>query len=98
MELRGHSPNFHIHVSVSDLYISTIDLPVLLQELCGPILGIAHGHMNVKIDTETAEIPRKGTHEWDFCCSAPAENCKRGRNYHVLSRTQRHLNRLTLKL
>ena len=39
-ELRGHSPNFHIHVSVSDLYISTIDLPVLLQELCGPILGI----------------------------------------------------------
>jgi hypothetical protein len=29
-ELRGHSPNFHIHVSVSDLYIPTIDLPVLL--------------------------------------------------------------------
>ncbi len=23
-ELRGHSPNFHIHVSVSDLYIPTI--------------------------------------------------------------------------
>jgi hypothetical protein len=32
-ELRGHSPNFHIHVSVSDLYIPTIDLPILLQEL-----------------------------------------------------------------
>jgi hypothetical protein len=31
-ELRGHSPNFHIHVSVSDLYIPTIDLPILLQE------------------------------------------------------------------
>jgi hypothetical protein len=31
-ELRGLSPNFHIHVSVSDLYIPTIDLPVLLQE------------------------------------------------------------------
>ncbi len=25
-ELRGHSPNFHIHVSVSDLYIPTMDL------------------------------------------------------------------------
>jgi hypothetical protein len=26
------SPNFHIHVSVSDLYISRIGLPILLQE------------------------------------------------------------------
>ncbi len=32
-ELRGHSPNFHYHVSVSDLYIPTIDLPILLQEI-----------------------------------------------------------------
>jgi hypothetical protein len=31
-ELRGLSPNFHTHVFVSDLYISTIDLPILLQE------------------------------------------------------------------
>jgi hypothetical protein len=31
-ELRGHSPNFHIHVSVSDFYIPTIDLAILLQE------------------------------------------------------------------
>ncbi len=38
-EFRGHSPNFHIHVSVTDLYIPTIDLPILLQEICGPILG-----------------------------------------------------------
>jgi hypothetical protein len=30
--LRDHSPNFHIHVSVRDLYIPTIDLPSLLQE------------------------------------------------------------------
>jgi hypothetical protein len=36
-ELRGLSPNFHSHVSVSDLYITTlIDLPILLQERCGP--------------------------------------------------------------
>jgi hypothetical protein len=39
-ELRGHSPNFNIHVPVSDLHIPTIDLPILLQEICGPILGI----------------------------------------------------------
>ncbi len=40
-ELRGHSPNFHMHVSVSDLYISNIDLPILLQDIlvCGPILA-----------------------------------------------------------
>jgi hypothetical protein len=31
-ELRSLSSNFHIHVTVSDLYISTIGLPILLQE------------------------------------------------------------------
>jgi hypothetical protein len=39
-EYRGLSPNFHIHVSVSELYISTMGLPFLLEEICGPILGI----------------------------------------------------------
>jgi hypothetical protein len=39
-ELRGHSPNFHFHVSMSDLYFPMIDLPNLLQEICGPFLGI----------------------------------------------------------
>jgi hypothetical protein len=29
-----------LHVSVSDLYIPTTILPILLQEICGPILGI----------------------------------------------------------
>jgi hypothetical protein len=38
-ELRGHSPNFHIHVSVSDLNIPRMDLPIQLQEIRGPILG-----------------------------------------------------------
>ncbi len=33
-ELRYHSPNFHTHVSVSDLCIPTIDLPILLQKIC----------------------------------------------------------------
>jgi hypothetical protein len=39
-EYRGLSPNFHIYTSVSDLYISTINLPILLEEICRPILGI----------------------------------------------------------
>jgi hypothetical protein len=39
-EYRGLSPNFHIHVSVSDLYIPTMGLPVLLEEICRLIMGI----------------------------------------------------------
>jgi hypothetical protein len=37
-EYRGLSPNFHIHVSVSELYIPAIGLPFLQEEICGPIL------------------------------------------------------------
>jgi hypothetical protein len=33
-------PNFHIHVSVSELYISTMEMLFLLEEISGPILGI----------------------------------------------------------
>jgi hypothetical protein len=41
MKLRGVSPRFYIHVSVSDLYITTIGLPILLQEnIGGPIVRI----------------------------------------------------------
>jgi hypothetical protein len=39
-EYQGLSPNFHIHVSVSELYIPTRGLPVLLEEICRLILGI----------------------------------------------------------
>jgi hypothetical protein len=39
-EYRGLSPNFHIHVSVGELYIPTMGLPILLEEICGLILGI----------------------------------------------------------
>ncbi len=31
-ELLGLSPNFHIHVSVRDLYIPTIGPPIFLQQ------------------------------------------------------------------
>jgi hypothetical protein len=41
-ELRGLSPNFHIHVSVSESSIPTFSLPILLLEICGPILGIQY--------------------------------------------------------
>jgi hypothetical protein len=33
-EYRGLSPNFHIHASVSELYIPTTGLPILLEEIC----------------------------------------------------------------
>jgi hypothetical protein len=36
-EYRGLSPNFHIDVSVSELYIPTMELPFLLEEICGPM-------------------------------------------------------------
>jgi hypothetical protein len=40
MKLRGLSPNSYIHVSVSDLFIPTIGLPIVLQENRRPLVGI----------------------------------------------------------
>jgi hypothetical protein len=55
-ELRGLNPNVHIHVSVSDLYIPRIGLPILI---CGQNLGIYksnHRHLNVEIGTDAAQF------------------------------------------
>jgi hypothetical protein len=53
-ELRGLSPNFHIHVSVSDLCIPKIGPHIFLQRNrqtdCGK--KIARRNMNVDIGTE----------------------------------------------
>ncbi len=57
--MRALSPNFYIHVSVSDVYITTIGLPILLQENMWTDPGkiqIAHIHMNVEIGTEVAQL------------------------------------------
>jgi hypothetical protein len=48
-KLRCHSSNLHIHVSVSDIYIPTTDLPILLLEICVPILGIYKSLTNTRM-------------------------------------------------
>jgi hypothetical protein len=87
MEYRGLIPNFHIHVCVRELYIPRIGLPILLQEICGPILGL------YKSLTEKwmwnwdwgRAIPRKGMHKRDCRCSVVHSfrrcNKNSGKNY-----------------
>ncbi len=53
-ELRGLSPSFHIHVSVSDLYITMFGPPIFLQQnrqTHQRNTYIAHRNMNVGIGT-----------------------------------------------
>ena len=62
MKLRGLSTKFYIYVSVRDLYIPTIGLPILLQENMWTEpenIQISHRHMNVEIGTEAVHLPEK---------------------------------------
>ncbi len=75
-ELRGLSPSFQIHVSVSDLHMLRICLPILLlqccRKMCGPILGI-YKSPTVTLMWKFGLRPRNsflGIHKWDFRCSA----------------------------
>jgi hypothetical protein len=69
-ELRGHSPNFHIHVSVNVLYIPTIN------SSAGKYVDRSWEYINRSQTHECGNwdgggaIPRKGIHKWDFRCSA----------------------------
>jgi hypothetical protein len=59
-EYRSLSPNFHIYVSVSELYIPTMGLPFLPEEICGLYLGINKSLTDtVEIGSEAAQFPEK---------------------------------------
>ncbi len=58
-ELRGLSPSFHIHVSASDLHISTFGPPIILQQNRQTDQGnisIADRNVNVRTGTVAAQF------------------------------------------
>ncbi len=60
-ESRSLSPNFHIHVSVSDLYISRIGPHIFLQQIRQTVFG-----MYKSLRSQTHECGN-----WDWCRAIP---------------------------
>jgi hypothetical protein len=52
--MRGLSPNFYISISVIDLYVPTIGLPIWLQR--NRWTGPAHRCMNIEIGNEAVQF------------------------------------------
>ncbi len=71
-ELHNRSHNFYIHVSLSDFYIPTIGLPILLQEYMwtdpGKIKTLTDTWM-LKLGLRGHTILFLGIHKWNFGCS-----------------------------
>ena len=73
-ELCGLSPNFHIHVSVRDLYIPTISLPIL-NSAAGKYVDRTWEYINRSQTHECGNwdcgrsVPFLRIHKWDFRCS-----------------------------
>jgi hypothetical protein len=63
-KLRGHSPDFHIHVPVSNLYIPTIDLPSAAGKY---------------VDRSWEYITRSQTHECGIVTEAAQDTSDTGR-------------------
>jgi hypothetical protein len=54
--MKNVSPNFHIHVSLSDLYIPRIGPHSSCSRIGRSIVGITNIHMNVEIGTVAAQF------------------------------------------
>jgi hypothetical protein len=74
--ISGYQSQFP-HSCVCECYIPMISLPILLEEICRPILGlykvyiyIAHRHMHVEMGAEAALFPEKEYITGIFLCSA----------------------------